>query len=195
MWNMAGTGVVWAGTIIIIGGQIIPDKFSLLNEWADKFSCLKPLLPEALFEPNFEIYPKIGFNRLQTHRRGAHRKFLMIPSYFRFEILAMRTYLCTLCNKVLIAQEIVPALCGVLPLIIRISIIFHCVWQTFFIVKILINYSKVYNPFIRKLKQINDIGCACEKIFLINRSIVIINASSVLSCDLWILLISMMSSP
>ena len=41
---------------------------------------------EFYFTSIFEIYPKIGSYRLATHRRGAHRKIFLIPSYFRIEI-------------------------------------------------------------------------------------------------------------
>ena len=37
--------------------------------------------------------PKIGCYRLPIHRRGVHRIFFMIPSYYKIEILAIRALL------------------------------------------------------------------------------------------------------
>ena len=49
-----------------------------------------PLMPETFMPSNFEMYPKIGSHRPPTHRRGAHRKFFSIPSFFQNEILIIR---------------------------------------------------------------------------------------------------------
>ena len=62
--------------------------------------CFNPLVPEFLFSSFFGTQPKIGSFRLPTHRRDAHRIFfLVIPSSFRIEILAIRTLSCTLGTK------------------------------------------------------------------------------------------------
>ena len=49
-----------------------------------------PFLHEFFFSSVFERQSKIGSYRLPTHRRGAN--FLIISSYFKTEILAIRTY-------------------------------------------------------------------------------------------------------
>ena len=50
-----------------------------------------------MFSSVLERPPKIGFYRLPTHRRGAHRNFF--PSYFKIEILAVRDDIVTLGHK------------------------------------------------------------------------------------------------
>ena len=41
----------------------------------------------------------IGFFRLPTHCRDAHRNFLMVSFNFRIEILAIRALMCSLGSK------------------------------------------------------------------------------------------------
>ena len=48
---------------------------------------------------SFEIKSNISSNCLPTHRRGAHRNFSIIPSYFNVEILVRWLLLGTLCSK------------------------------------------------------------------------------------------------
>ena len=43
---------------------------------------INPLLPELFSPLNFAMQPKIGYNRLPTHRRGAHM-FFMLSGYFK----------------------------------------------------------------------------------------------------------------
>ena len=50
-------------------------------------------LLKSVFLSVFETQPKIGSFRLPTHRRGAHRNFSTIPSYFKIQVLAIATYL------------------------------------------------------------------------------------------------------
>ena len=55
------------------------------------FHFLEPLLPETFFSSHFEMQPKIGWYRLPTHERDAHKKFFpMITSYFKNEISTIR---------------------------------------------------------------------------------------------------------
>ena len=50
-------------------------------------SFFSPLLHEFFSLSVFEILLKIGCYCLPTHRRGVHRKFFIIPSYFKIEIV------------------------------------------------------------------------------------------------------------
>ena len=64
------------------------------------FILFNPLLRELFFSSALERQPKICSYRLPIQRRGAHRKFfLIIPSYFKIEILAICVLLWQLCNK------------------------------------------------------------------------------------------------
>ena len=63
---------------------------SLLNVF--QYFCLNPFVPGFFFSSFFVTYLKIGSFRLPTHRRDAHRKFLLrIPSLIKIENFG-RTY-------------------------------------------------------------------------------------------------------
>ena len=53
----------------------------------------------------FRYSLRIGCYRIPTHRRGAHRIFFIIPSYFKIKILTKYCPLATLCNKGLNSLE------------------------------------------------------------------------------------------
>ena len=71
-------------------------------------------MPEFFLSSFFGTYPIIGSFHLPTHSRDAHRNFfLMIPSKFNIEILAIRALLCpvdntglTLINSIIFFCEI-----------------------------------------------------------------------------------------
>ena len=67
---------------------------------------INPLLTEFFFSSFFGTYPNIGSFRLPTHSRDGHRKiFLMIPSFFKIEISAIRDEFVTRGHKGLMLPQ------------------------------------------------------------------------------------------
>ena len=44
---------------------------------------------DYIFRQSLRYSLRLGQYRLPTHRRGAHRMFLVMPSYFKIEVLVM----------------------------------------------------------------------------------------------------------
>ena len=69
-------------------------SFEALGGYCYNFSCsavlINPLQPEFFFFVVFQDLANIGSFSLPTHSRDAHRNFLMIPSYFKIEILTIQ---------------------------------------------------------------------------------------------------------